>query len=204
MKVQLFKAAFISVGLHALLLIPVSHSPDLMQADWVRGISSVELELVSLPPPEPSSPPAQVKTEHVIQDSKTLRGLTPVKGSDPSKQEVEQKKPAPAVPPAMDQGVITAAAPLAFQNQPPRYPWRARLRGWEGTVIVRAVVSAQGDPVSVHIRRSSGYPTLDEAAAGSVANWKFRPAKKRGRVISQAVEVPITFRLTEAETYGTE
>ena len=69
-------------------------------------------------------------------------------------------------------------------------------------MIVRAKVSEQGETVSVHIERSSGYPILDEAAVGSVVNWKFRPAASQGRVVAQSVEVPITFRLTEAETYG--
>jgi len=200
-KARIVKAALISAGLHTLLLIPVSDPADLTQADVIRGISSVELELVPLQLPNPelqpeAEPEPELKESFEAVKKKVLK-------------EVKREKPVPVVLPAVDQGVSRPAVALELQNQPPKYPWRARLKGWEGTVIVRTWVSAQGKAVSVHIERSSGYPTLDEAAAGSVLNWKFRPAQRQGRVISQAVEVPITFRLQDrhgrpknTETYG--
>ena len=184
MTARMGKAVFFSMGIHALFFLPFGFSQGQFQADVVRGISSVELEL--LPISSLDSP------------------------RDPAPQPVREPKPLPAeqipeeiVRPAaesfVDDGAKSLAPPLAVQNPPPRYPWTARLRGWEGTVVVRALVSKQGRPVSIHIQHSSGYSTLDQAALVSIREWIFRPARKKGKATAAAVEIPVTFRLHENE-----
>lgn len=45
-----------------------------------------------------------------------------------------------------------------------RYPATARLNGWEGKVVLRAVIRADGNLADVKVKKSSGYDELDAAA----------------------------------------
>lgn len=45
-----------------------------------------------------------------------------------------------------------------------RYPSAARLNGWEGKVVLRAVIRADGHLSEVKVHRSSGHEALDNAA----------------------------------------
>ena len=49
-----------------------------------------------------------------------------------------------------------------------RYPSAARLNGWEGKVVLRAVIRADGHLVEVKVHRSSGYESLDSAAMEAI------------------------------------
>ncbi len=83
----------------------------------------------------------------------------------------------------------------ATGNRPPVYPAIARQRGWEGSVVVRAKVRADGSVADVSIAESSGRAVLDEAALSAVRQWRFVPASKDGRAVESVVDVPITFQL---------
>lgn len=75
------------------------------------------------------------------------------------------------------------------------YPRIARKSGWEGTVRIRVVVQPDGAPGSIQVRKSSGYPVLDEAAVEAVSEWRFIPAKDGNIPIRSIVEIPIHFDL---------
>ncbi len=49
-----------------------------------------------------------------------------------------------------------------------RYPSSARLNGWEGKVVLRAVIRADGHLSEVKVHRSSGHEALDNAAIEAV------------------------------------
>ncbi|NOS81681.1 MAG: energy transducer TonB [Nitrospira sp.] len=49
-----------------------------------------------------------------------------------------------------------------------RYPSTARLNGWEGKVVLRAVIRADGHLTEVKVHRSSGYDALDNAAIEAI------------------------------------
>ncbi len=49
-----------------------------------------------------------------------------------------------------------------------RYPSAARLNGWEGKVVLRAVIRADGHLSEVKVHRSSGYEALDNAAMEAI------------------------------------
>ena len=69
------------------------------------------------------------------------------------------------------------AYPLYKENSPPVYPAIARVRGYEGIVLVSAEVLPDGRVGSMKIRKSSGYAILDQSAIEAVKPWKFEPAK---------------------------
>jgi protein TonB len=49
-----------------------------------------------------------------------------------------------------------------------RYPSTARLNGWEGKVVLRAVIRADGHLSEVKVHRSSGHESLDNAAMETI------------------------------------
>jgi protein TonB len=74
---------------------------------------------------------------------------------------------APPAPPAPDPSTLIAqyrsrfiGAAVRFK----RYPLPARDNGWEGDVIVHLEIAASGELAEVKVKRSSGYPVLDEQA----------------------------------------
>jgi protein TonB len=82
-----------------------------------------------------------------------------------------------------------------LQNPSPEYPAVSKRRGEEGTVILRVVVDAEGNPESVIVKKSSGHDRLDEQALETVRQWKFTPAKNDGYTFRSNVLVPIVFEL---------
>ncbi|MBN1366056.1 MAG: energy transducer TonB [Syntrophaceae bacterium] len=87
------------------------------------------------------------------------------------------------------------AYPLYKENSPPVYPEIARVRGYEGIVLVSAEILPDGRVGEVKIQRSSGYAILDQSAIQAVKPWKFEPAKKSGNPFTAWVELPIKFIL---------
>ena len=92
-------------------------------------------------------------------------------------------------------GAVTRAKPDYLSNPAPSYPYEARRKKWEGTVIVRAWVSKTGQPLKLEIQRSSGHEVLDEAALKTVKKWSFHPAKLGDIPMESSVVIPIRFEL---------
>jgi TonB family protein len=90
---------------------------------------------------------------------------------------------------------MAIAYPLYKENSPPVYPEIARVRGYEGIVLVFAEILPNGRVGEVKIRKSSGYAILDQSAIQAVKPWKFEPAKKSGNPFTAWVELPIKFIL---------
>jgi len=100
--------------------------------------------------------------------------------------------------PAIGGGFSEAVAVTG--NPRPAYPWLARQRHIEGRVLLRVRVDADGRPAGVEVVRSSGFALLDESARTALARWTFRPAQSEGVAVPAVVEVPIAFRLEDAES----
>lgn len=56
----------------------------------------------------------------------------------------------------------------------PRYPRRARRRGWEGVVDLRLRIDGAGRVSAVNVARSSGFGVLDDAAAAAARRSRFQ------------------------------
>ena len=172
MTPRLVKSALFATGVHTLLLMPWVSSIRVDRwagTDVMRGVSSVELELVS--------PPSLEEGE----DS-----LPPTGAQQPLWVD--------------DRGALESPEVGPLKNPAPRYPWAARLRGWEGTALLWVWVDSVGRVEQVQLRRSSGYEALDDAARRAVQQWCFRPAVRAGVPVGSQVELPITFRLRKGES----
>jgi protein TonB len=82
-----------------------------------------------------------------------------------------------------------------LQNPRPNYPSLSRRLGEEGKVLLRVLVSPQGQALAVDLERSSNFARLDDAARQAVARWRFVPARRGEQSIEAAVIVPVVFRL---------
>ena len=90
----------------------------------------------------------------------------------------------------VDKAPSYAAAPQVA------YPEAARREGYEGKVVLRVLVGAEGVASFVTVVESSGHAVLDEAATESVFRMKFSPAQTRsGRAVMAPIQVPVDFRL---------
>jgi len=81
-----------------------------------------------------------------------------------------------------------------LHNPAPAYPAQSRRLKEEGTVLLLVRVSAEGTPLSVEVRNSSGFERLDEAGLQAVRQWRFVPAKRGSETVAASVLVPIQFK----------
>jgi TonB family protein len=86
--------------------------------------------------------------------------------------------------------------PEMLKGVAPVYPPVEAPAGLKGTVMVQALVGADGLVKDVKIV-SSLRPSLDEAAAACVRRWVFTPALNNNRPIAVWVSIPVGFRWNE-------
>jgi len=91
--------------------------------------------------------------------------------------------------------VIHEARPIYRSNPPPAYPRIARIRGYQGNVMLDVLVNKNGTVGDLKVVKSSGYPILDRAAKSSVKNWLFEPGMVGKEKLKMWVRVPIRFEL---------
>lgn len=165
------------------------------------------------PKPEPVTPVEQKRVEPAPQQQPQPRTLLTAAPEAPASPQVPvipiaEPKPAPppppeppraqAAPPAppAPQPVVPPRSDAAYLNNPrPNYPLAARRRGDHGTVLVRVLVTADGQAASVGLEKSSGHPSLDEAALTAVKSWRFVPARQGAQAVEAPYVVPVVFKL---------
>lgn len=139
--------------------------------------------------PEPTPEPSPEPTPEPTPTPKPISKPKP----EPPKEPVESReKPKPAARPV---GAVIEARPDYASNPPPPYPETARRNGWQGKVMVRATVNAQGKVERVALARGSGYAILDQAALDAVRRWRFKAKTVAGVATGSTVEVPVNFSL---------
>lgn len=77
----------------------------------------------------------------------------------------------------------------------PRYPYAARIKGQEGYVVVRFVVTEEGEVVNAEVQDAEPPDIFNEAALRAVENWRFEPGKKNGEKVRSRMQQRIRFKL---------
>lgn len=208
-----------AVGLHGVVVAGVwSYG----RAEAAPPVLLNSFEVVELPssggvaeplPPEPIdlTPVAAPEPEELVQVASEPRPIFKPKPPPPPKV-AEVPRPAPVTPsptlqfkPAVMARADAAALPTAYvppsqsavysKNPKPVYPLQARRYGWEGRVVLRIQVDAEGRVKSVAVENGSGRRMLDDAAREAVLQWRFAPARRGGQAVEGEVLVPFDFQL---------
>ncbi len=77
----------------------------------------------------------------------------------------------------------------------PHFPKKAMQQRHEGTVVLLIHVDANGKPSEAKIEKSSGYASLDKAAARGAMHWTLAPPTSNGKPHAGWVRRHVTFRL---------
>lgn len=160
-------------------------------------------EPTPIPTPEPTPPPPEPTPEPTPEEIVTAKESPEVAQPTPEPTPIATPAPTPKPTPKPEPRVqkpkpaaaINVPKPVVIQNTPPSYPEIARRNGWEGRVLVRVEVSAEGRPISTSIAKSSGYGVLDQSALRAVKSWLFQPRTVAGIPTAGSVEVPVNFAL---------
>jgi len=106
-----------------------------------------------------------------------------------------------------DTGDVSPPAPTVVEpridsrrglSEPPYPPSEIR-QGHEGTVLLSLQILADGRVGEVKLERSSGFAKLDESAMREAKRWRFIPGTSDGTPQAMWKQVPITFRLNQAD-----
>lgn len=134
--------------------------------------------VVTLVAPNPAAVafPVVVKGPVAIAPTHNLISAPP----PPSKQQVAPPKPS----------LFNSRAASGGRYPDPSYPRVELLARHEGKVMLYVIVGSNGEPTSVTVRDSSGWPTLDRHAAKWVEeNWRWVPGETRHYL------VPVIFQI---------
>ncbi len=200
-----------SLGIHSLLLRTGRWISSPAQIELAQGQSSVELTLrpsvastahepESQPPPplpiEQPRPPLPIEQPLPPPVVETPEPEEPPVIKPPAEQAEPEKPSAPAEDNNADlkpKGIESSAVPEIPRS--PVYPHRSRQRGEQGTVVVSLTVTVSGKAEQVAVKKSSGYPLLDQAALAAIRKSRFRPALHNGLAVNSSIEQVFIFIL---------
>lgn len=213
-------AVLVAALLHGCLLFWYVSRPAPLPFSAAAPLPMISMELSAPPSPvinQPITPPQPPKPVVPPKQEKPKFKLKPKpKPSERLVKQVEERKsvepepvaaamPAAVAPQALNHNTLAASrndiyvpadSNAAYLNNPkPEYPLTARQRHWQGTVLLRVYVGADGKALQVTIQRSSGHDTLDESALDAVKQWRFVPAKRGDSAEASWATVPIIFEL---------
>lgn len=195
----------LSVALHMTILI-VWHSSPLLKGQRETVLSVMLAPGMSVPPP--ATRLAEAATSNAVSRAVPPRPATIQEvAASRDKTEVNPVLHQPTRAAAATEGPGQTLAPSAAQIRSRllsdlarhfEYPLLARLRGWEGTVLIGLDIEADGLLHHVYLARSSGYDVLDQSAIKAVqrvarlqetSNWL------NGKRLH--MQLPVIYRLVE-------
>jgi protein TonB len=187
-----------ALALHAVVALVVPRPstrttlPELLRAPLVLAPTP----RFQPPPPDPA-PPAPPTRRVPIPDP-TPEALEPIVALAPAAPVLDVPldlgtaaipSPPPLAEPVVYEVGRDVSAPVKLYAPEPVYPRAALLARRAGTVVVEATIDREGRVTALRALTSRGLG-LEEAALAAVAEWRFRPALRRGE------PVPVLFRLT--------
>lgn len=84
--------------------------------------------------------------------------------------------------------------PKLVKMAKPAYPESAKNEGIEGTVLMQAVISVKGEPLSLRVL-SSPDESLTKAAEDAVKQWRYEPTLLNGDPVEVATTIGVRFQL---------
>jgi len=210
----------LSIAIHAAVICAVVISPLLADADLppvtATPTAYVEVKMPTLPPAPrhaqarhvpatatPANPnaapliaPDRIAPEPSAAGRGVITGIEPeggveIDGGVPGAEVGDYVPPAPPTKPYRVGGDVRA--PTKIKDVMPRYPVIAQQAHIEGTVIIEAVIGADGRVQQARALRPA--PFLEDAALAAVRQWVFTPTRLNGEPVPVVMTVTVTFNL---------
>lgn len=181
------RSLVLSLVIHLLVLGTWSLFPKTPRFSITVGPTSMEIIVLNSPPDSGISgntffkPTVEKLPRRIVQD-KQVNPQTEDQKTAQQMTDWTEFRPS--------QGAVVEARPLAYVNEPPRYPHLARKKGWEGTVVVKTKVEKNGIPSEIQVEQSSGHGILDDSALKAVRGWKFLPAQSGVLKFASWIRIP--------------
>jgi protein TonB len=86
-------------------------------------------------------------------------------------------------------------APHPITKVQPLYPESARSAGVSGIVILHAIISKDGKPLSLRVMNSPIDPDLARSAVEAVSQWRYTPTLLNGESIEVDTTILVNFSL---------
>lgn len=81
------------------------------------------------------------------------------------------------------------------QKVTPPYPTAAKAAGIEGSVLLEAVISKEGEPLSLRVMNTQVDPDLARAAVEAVSQWRYQPTLLNGDPVEVITHITVNFTL---------
>ncbi|MGH9494439.1 MAG: energy transducer TonB [Candidatus Sulfotelmatobacter sp.] len=90
-----------------------------------------------------------------------------------------------------------AAAPAPQANQGTTYPLLSQHTNVQGSVVLQAIISAQGNVQDLRVL--SGPAILSAAAQQAVREWRFKPVVQNGQAVETKARITVNFSIKVAD-----
>ena len=87
-----------------------------------------------------------------------------------------------------------ATPPKLIYDLEAEYPRKARKDGIQGTVVLEAIVGADGVPSRIAVTKSLR-ADLDKSAVSAVKRWRFSPGTYDEKAVAVKINVEVNFRI---------
>ena len=86
-------------------------------------------------------------------------------------------------------------APKIIEKAQPVYPEKAKAAGIAGTVMLHAIISKDGNPLSLRVMNNQIDPDLARAAVEAVSKWRYQPTLLNGEPVEVDTTIKVNFTL---------
>lgn len=178
-------------------LIPRSTEAERLFVNFIAP-PAPERKVERKPPPRPKAsetpPPRQLVAETAV-----VAPADDVAPAPPPAPRIEAPVAPPALPaPPAPAGPVSLATELSaacLERIAPAYPPLSRRLGEEGVVVLHVELDESGAVAQAHVRTSSGFRRLDEAALAAIKGWRCLPAQRNGQPVRASALQPFKFVL---------
>lgn len=139
--------------------------------------------------------PVKEKPKKVVEKPKPVKKKKP-EVTEPAEPVMEKTVTEKSTSPGLSNEPVMVTEPAIRNWVEPRYPKLAQRRNQQGVVMLDVIVDERGDPITVAILESSGFPILDKAAIDAVKRWSFKPEQRNSQFVKSRVHIPVAFEIS--------
>lgn len=140
----------------------------------------------------PKPEPVKKKPEKITEKPKPVEKTRPEVTEPVMEKTVTEKSQSPG----LSNEPVMVTEPEIRDWVQPRYPKLAQRSNQQGVVMLDVIVDERGNPITVDVLESSGYPVLDRAAIDAVKRWSFKPEQRNSQFVKSRVHIPVAFEIS--------